>query len=122
MSKTRIIAVLGIVILLGAVLTNPSEEKIKEKLAHQAKVILKKQLDFEDRDALEFGMTLFGDQVVHEFLSSYTFTENYYLFSLTKMTWNDQQVVIATGVFNQVWINPNLDEKAGQLLDVLKDR
>ena len=67
-------------------------------------------------------MALFGDQVVHEFLSSYTYTENYYLCSLTRMTWNDQQVVIATGIFNQVWINPNLDEKAGQLLDALKDR
>lgn len=122
MSKTRIIALLGIVILLGAVLTNPSEEKIKEKLVHQAKVVLKKQMDAEDHEALEFGMALFGDQVAQEFLSTYTYTENFYVFSLTRMSWNGEKVVLATGLFNRVWINPNLDEKAGDLLKALKDR
>lgn len=122
MSKTRIIALLGVVILLGAILTNPSEEEIKDKLTHQSKVILKKQLDAENRDVLDFGMAVFGEQVVQQFLSSYTHTENFYLFSLTRMSWNGEKIVIATGAFNQVWINPNLEDKAGQLLNVLKDR
>ena len=61
MSKTRIIALLGVAILLGAILSNPSEEKIKEELIHQAKVILKKQLDEENQDVVAFGRAIFGD-------------------------------------------------------------
>jgi len=122
MSKTRIIALLGVAILLGAILSNPSEEKIKEELIHQAKVILKKQLDEENQDVVAFGMAIFGDQVAQEFLSTYTYTQNYYVFSQTKMNVNGQELVIATGIFNQNWVNPNLEEKGGQILKALKDR
>lgn len=122
MSKTRIIALLGVAILLGAILSNPSEEKIKEELIHQAKVILKKQLDEENHDVVAFGMAIFGDQVAQEFLSTYTYTQNYYVFSQTKMNVNGQELVIATGVFNQIWINSNLEEKGSQILKALKDR
>ncbi|HIY74661.1 MAG TPA: hypothetical protein H9825_00230 [Candidatus Sphingobacterium stercorigallinarum] len=122
MSKTRIIALLGVAILLGAILSNPSEEKIKEELIHQAKVILKKQLDEENQDVVAFGMAIFGDQVAQEFLSTYTYTQNYYVFSQTKMNVNGQELVIATGIFNQIWVNPNLEEKGGQILKALKDR
>ena len=122
MSKTRIIALLGVAILLGAILSNPSEEKIKEELIHQAKVILKKQLDEENQDVVAFGMAIFGDQVAQEFLSTYTYTQNYYVFSQTKMNVNGQELVIATGVFNQIWINSNLEEKGSQILKALKDR
>ena len=122
MSKTRIIALLGVAILLGAILSNPSEEKIKEELIHQAKVILKKQLDEENQDVVAFGMAIFGDQVAQEFLSTYTYTQNYYVFSQTKMNVNGQELVIATGIFNQIWVNPNLEEKGGQILTALKDR
>ena len=121
-SKTRIIALLGVAILLGAILSNPSEEKIKEELIHQAKVILKKQLDEENQDVVAFGMAIFGDQVAQEFLSTYTYTQNYYVFSQTKMNVNGQELVIATGIFNQIWVNPNLEEKGGQILKALKDR
>ena len=47
MSKTRIFALLGVVIMLVAVFTNPSKEKINEKLTLKAKEILKKQLDYK---------------------------------------------------------------------------
>jgi hypothetical protein len=72
MSKTRIFALLGIVIMLTAVFTNPSKEKINDKLTLKAKEILKNQLDYKHKDAVDFGMMLFGDQVVKEFVNNYT--------------------------------------------------
>ena len=89
MSKTRIFALLGVVILLAAVFTNPSKEKINDKLTLKAKEILKKQMDYKHQDAVDFGMMLIGDQVVNEFVNNYTYTENYYIFSLTRINWND---------------------------------
>ncbi|MGV6945923.1 DUF4359 domain-containing protein [Sphingobacterium kyonggiense] len=120
MSKTRIFALSLVAIMLIAVFTNPSKEKIESKLADKAKEILKKQLQYEHQDAVDLGMMLFGDQVVSEFINSYTTTSNYYLFSLSKINWNGEQIIIGGGAFNQVWISPKLDEKADQLINVLK--
>ncbi|MFD1164147.1 DUF4359 domain-containing protein [Sphingobacterium daejeonense] len=122
MSKTRIFALLGIVIMLTAVFTNPSKEKINDKLTLKAKEILKNQLDYKHKDAVDFGMMLFGDQVVKEFVNNYTHTDNYYLFSLTKINWNSEEVVIGGGAFGQVWISDKIDEKAGMLMDALKNQ
>jgi len=120
MSKTRIFALLGVVIMLTAVFTNPSKEKINDKLTLKAKEILKSKLDYDHKDAVDFGMMLFGDQVVKEFVNNYTHTDNYYLFSLTKINWNSEQMVIGGGAFGQVWISSKIDEKAGMLLEALK--
>ena len=122
MSKTRIFALLGVVIMLTAVFTNPSKEKINDKLTLKAKEILKNQLDYKHKDAVDFGMMLFGDQVVKEFVNNYTHTDNYYLFSLTKINWNSEEVVIGGGAFGQVWISDKIDEKAGMLMDALKNQ
>jgi hypothetical protein len=122
MSKTRIFALLGVVIMLTAVFTNPSKEKINDKLTLKAKEILKNKLDYEHKDAVDFGMMLFGDQVVKEFVNNYTHTDNYYLFSLTKINWNSEEVVIGGGAFSQVWISDKIDEKAGMLMDALKNQ
>lgn len=106
--------------MLLAVFTNPSKEKVEAQLTVKAKEILKKQLKYEHQDAVDFGMMLFGDQVVGEFIKSYTTTSNYYLFTLSKINWNGEQITIGGGAFNQVWISPKLDEKADQLIKVLK--
>lgn len=120
MSKTRVFALLGVVIMLVAVFTNPSKEKINEKLSLKAKEILKKQLDYKHKDAVDLGMMLIGDQVVNEFVNNYTYTENYYLFSLVKINWNSEKITIGGGAFGQVWISSKIDEKAGMLIDALK--
>lgn len=122
MSKTRIFALLGVVIMLTAVFTNPSKEKINDKLTLKAKEILKNQLDYKHKDAVDFGMMLFGDQVVKEFVNNYTHTDNYYLFSLTKINWNSEEVVIGGGAFGQVWISDKINEKAGMLMGALKNQ
>jgi len=119
MSKTRIFALLLIILMLAAVFTNPSKEKIETALTVKAKDILKNQLNSDDK-AMELGMSLFGDRVVNEFVTSYTHTANYYLFSLSKIRWNGEDIIIGVGLYNQVWISPKLDEKAAQLMDHLK--
>ena len=119
MSKTRIFALLLIILMLAAVFTNPTKERIEAALTVKAKEILEKQLNSNDK-VMSLGMTLFGDRVVNEFVSNYTHTDNYYLFSLSKIRWNSEDIIIGVGLFNQVWISPKIDEKAAQLMDQLK--
>lgn len=120
MSKTRIFALVALAILLTAVFTNPSKEKINDELRERAKVILQKQLNYEHKDAVEFGMMLFGNQVVDEFINTYVHTKNYYLFSLCEINWNGEKVTIGGGAFTKVWISSKLDEKADLLIKSLK--
>ena len=120
MSKTRIFAIVGIIILLVAVFTNPKEEKVNKELAIKAKEILKKQLQYKQDDAVDLGMMLFGDRVIEEFIGSYISTNNYYLFTLSKINWNGESISVATGAFGKVWISPKLDEKADLLIEHLK--
>ena len=122
MSKTRIIALLGIAILLGAVFTNPSKDEINAKLNQQAKVILKKQVGSEHAELVDLGMTLFGDRIAREFLENYTYTKNYYLYSQCKMHWNGEEITLATAVFNQVYLHPDLEEHLAPVLNALKDQ
>ncbi|QBR13789.1 DUF4359 domain-containing protein [Sphingobacterium sp. CZ-2] len=122
MSKTRIFAITLVLIMLAAVFTNPSKEKMEAALSTKAKDILQKQLKYEDKGAVELGMMLFGDQVIREFVNSYTTTSNYYLFSLSKINWNGEKVIVGGGAFGQVWISPKLDEKADKLIEVLKNQ
>lgn len=120
MSKTRLFALLGVFIMLAAILTNPSKEKINDELRNRAKEILEKQLKYEHKDAVEFGMMLFGDRVVEEFVNTYVQTKNYYLFSLCEVNWNGEKVTVGGGAFSKVWISPKLDEKANELIKALK--
>ena len=122
MSKTRIFAILGILIILTAVFTNPSKEKINAKLTVKVKDILAKQLEYKHKDAVDFGMMLFGDQLVNEFVNNYTFTDNYYIFSLSKINWNSEKIIIGGGAFGQVWISPQIDAKVGKVVDALKNQ
>ncbi len=120
MSKKRIFSLVLIAILLIAVFTNPSKEKMETELSSKAKEILTKQLNYKDKDALDLGMMLFGDQVIKQFVQNYTSTHNYFLFSLSKINWNGEQIIVGGGAFNQVWISSKLDEKADQLIEVIK--
>ncbi len=122
MSKTRIFALLGVFIILAAIITNPSKEKINDELRNRAKEILEDQLKYEHKDAVEFGMMLFGDRVVEEFVNTYVQTKNYYLFTLCEVNWNGDKITVGGGAFSKVWISPKLDEKANELIKALKSQ
>lgn len=107
---------LFLVILVGfaviAYLTNPNEA------AHQ--VAGKEKLSKISRDILSdygidpgilsgFGVDFKG-KFVDELIANHISRENYYLFSLTKVNWNDKSYVIGLGFFNKVFISNQVDE------------
>ena len=85
MSKTRIFALLLFGIMITAILTNPKEEELETVVKEKAKSLLADQLKYENQDAIQLGMTLFGDRVVREFVQNNVIISNYYLFSLVKI-------------------------------------
>ncbi len=121
MSKTRIFALLVIAIILAAILTNPSKEKFETAISSKAEQILRKQLDYQHQDAVQLGMTLFGDRLVKDFVNNNVVIENYYLFSLAKIKWQGETTPIGGGAFRQVWLTSKIDEKADEIIGTLKD-
>lgn len=121
MSKTRIFALVGIVVLVVAFLTNPSQERQEEVLRAKAKELLTSQLDYEHEDAVQLGMMLFGDRVIDEFLINNVQIKNYYLFSLIEISWQAEKQVVGGGALGQVWLSPKIDTEADKIIRTLKD-
>lgn len=107
-------------IILGAILTNPTKEEIDNVIKTKAETLLKQQLNYEHTDAVQLGMTLFGDRIVQEFVDNNTLVKNYYLFSLVYIQWKGEVQPIGGGAFKQVWLSPKIDEKADEIINILK--
>lgn len=121
MSKTRIFALSIVAIMLAAILTNPKKEDLELAVQNKAKSLLQQQLSYENKDALALGMTLFGDRIVNEFVEKNVIIENYYLFSLVKIRWQGQDTPIGGGAFKYVYLSPEIDKKADEIVGILKN-
>ncbi|MEZ0450963.1 DUF4359 domain-containing protein [Sphingobacterium thalpophilum] len=120
MSKKRIFALLLIVIMLAAILTNPSKEEHEKVVRAKAEQLLKNQIHAKDQDFFGLGMQLFGNKLVDNFIQSSVIVDNYYLFSLTKINWQGTEQVIGGGAFRYIWLSPKIDEKADEIIAALK--
>lgn len=120
MSKTRIFALVGIVIMVVAFLTNPSRERHEEILRAKAEELLTAQLNYKQKDAVELGMMLFGNRVINEFIENNVKIDNYYLFTITRIRWENQEHAIGGGAFGMVWLSPKIDEEANKIIQTLQ--
>lgn len=121
MSKTRIFALVMLSLILGSILTNPPREQFEKVIKAKATNILVKQLKYKDKDALRLGMTLFGDKITQDFIDRSITVHNYYLFSIVKLRWQNTEGPIGVGAFKTVWLSPKIDEKADEIIAILKN-
>ncbi|GAA4521223.1 hypothetical protein [Sphingobacterium thermophilum] len=122
MSKTRFFALLLIAVMVAALLTNPTQDKLESAVQDKATSLLMSQLNYKDTEAMQLGMTLFGNRIVKEFVSNSVIIENYYLFSIIKIRWQGQTTPpIGGGAFTKVWLSPEIDRKADEIVRILKN-
>lgn len=121
MSKTRIFALIMLGLILASILTNPPREQFETIIKSKSKDILEKQLKYKDKDALQLGMTLFGDRVIQDFIDRSIIIQNFYLFSVVKIKWQGTETPIGGGAFKTVWLSPKIDEKADEIIAILKE-
>lgn len=120
MSKTRIFALFMVAILLICILTNPSKEDLEDAVNAKATALIKEQLQYEDKAAIDLAMTLFGNNIVQKFISNNVTIKNYYLFSTININWEGEITPIGGGALKTVWISPKIDEKANEIIKILK--
>lgn len=54
---------------------------------------------------------MFGSIILNPLIDSYISDDNYMLFSVTRLKWNEKSNVIGIGVFGKVYITDNLGPK-----------
>lgn len=121
MSKTRVFALIVIGLILTAVFTNPSKAQLEDAVTTKAKGILQEQLKYEHADAVQLGMTLFGDRMVRELVESHVHVRNYYVCSTVSVKWQGEETPIGGGAFRTVWLSPEIDSKVGEIIAILKN-
>lgn len=120
MSKKRLLALIMVAFMLICILTNPSKEQFEETISQKATAIIKQQLKYEDQNAVDLTMALFGNKVVDNFLANNIIISNYYLFSIVKIKWDGQETPIGGGAIKTIWLSPKIDEKTDEIIGILK--
>ncbi|WP_410219564.1 DUF4359 domain-containing protein [Pedobacter sp.] len=117
MKKNYLITIIIGVIALVAILTNPNQDRHKEvikiKLSSYMQQSIKKNLTETDDKWKNAGQALgimLGGALVDRIIDNLISTDNYVLFSTTKITWEGKTKVIGIGAFGNVFITNKLDE------------
>lgn len=111
MKKGYVVLLIFGLILLFAALTNPGPDRHKEAVKTKFKEYLQKSMkdsttvsdDDNEKIGLAFGM-LIGNAIIEPIVNSLISTDNYIVFSTTKITWDGKTRVIGIGAFGNVFI------------------
>jgi hypothetical protein len=117
MRKSHIALAIISLIVLVAVLTNPDQNRHKEVIKNKLITYLQKTINKDQakpQDEMEqvaqvIGITL-GGMIAEKILDNLMSTDNYIVFSTTKITWDGETRIIGIGAFGNVFITKELDE------------
>ena len=117
MKNKYIFLLFGGLFLLIAVLTNPNQDRHKEVVKNKLNTIMQKAmkegLKNSDSGAEQLGSALglmLGGALLDRMIETMVSTDNYVLFSTTKITWEGKSKLIGIGVFGNVFISDKIDE------------
>lgn len=106
--------------MLTAVFTNPTAEQHEKKVKEKALALLKEETGKDGKAVVDLGLQLFGSTLVDQFLQNHIQVDNYYLFSLTKIRWENKETIIGGGAFKQIWLSPKIDDKTKEIVAIIK--
>ncbi|NUY79669.1 DUF4359 domain-containing protein [Flavobacterium sp. MAH-1] len=117
--KTKHIFLAGsVLLLLIAAITNPDLQVHKETVRTTLKAYLDQQMADSNAQTADnewskagqgFG-NLLASALIDRLVDGAVTSENYVLFSLTKVTWEGQEKNIGFGAFGNVWLSKNLKD------------
>ena len=103
--------------LFVAVITNPNQDRHKEVIKAKFNSYMQKSmsegLSKTDNKWGEAGQALgmmLGGAIIDGLISNLVTTDNYVIFSTTKISWKGKSKVIGVGVFGNVFLSGKLDE------------
>src|SRR5690606_37130232 len=94
-------------IILIAIFTNPNQDRHKEVIRNKFNTIMQKSFKEEKKGENEVAQALglmLGGALAGSLLDNLISTDNYLLFSTTKMMWEGETKVIGIGAFGNVFL------------------
>lgn len=117
MKKSYLILVIVDVIALVAILTNPNQDRHKEVIKNKLNSYMQKSIkenltetDDKWKNAGQAIGIMLGGALIDRIIDNLISTDNYVLFSTTKISWEGKTKVIGIGAFGNVFITSKLDE------------
>jgi hypothetical protein len=117
MKNKRITIGIIVVAALIAIVTNPGQDKHREFIKTKLNASMQKLYDANaDDTAGQWGKAgqapgvMFGGAIVNQIVDNLVHSDNYVLFSLTKITWQGETGIIGIGAYGNVFITKKLDE------------
>src|ERR1035437_10328861 len=105
-------------IILIAVITNPNDDKHKSSVKSKLlSLTLQKSVNnIANETGNQFyqaGLgigTMIGGALAEQLINNSVSTDNYLIFSTTKITWNGETKIIGFGAFGNVYLSDKIDE------------
>lgn len=111
-----ILGILGMVILV-AVITNPNQDRHKEVIKNKLKTYMQKSLNEKNTETNNqweqagqaLGLMISG-AIIDPIIDNLVSTDNYVLFSTTKISWEGKTKIVGIGAFGNVFLTSQLDD------------
>jgi hypothetical protein len=115
-NKQLFLVILGLVLIIS-VITNPNQDRHREVVKNKLSVIMQKAMieSFKKSDsgAKQIGSALglmLGGAFLDRMIESTVSSDNYVLFSTTKITWEGKAKLIGVGLFGNVFISDEIEK------------
>jgi hypothetical protein len=105
-----IIFVIIALVAVIAFLTNPNEAAHKEAMNVRANTIMDEIVAEQNPLVSIAWNTLGGSRLLNEFVNASVTTDNYFLFSVTKINWDNDSYIVGIGAFGNVFISRRLNK------------
>ncbi|MDR0332242.1 MAG: hypothetical protein LBI15_02150 [Dysgonamonadaceae bacterium] len=108
-NKGIIFLILTAIVAVIAFLTNPDELAHQKAMQARSGAVLS-EIVAEQNPIIQTAWGLTGNRLLNEFVNAYVTTDNYYLFSVTKVNWEGQSYPVGAGAFGNVYITKQLNK------------
>lgn len=124
MKKRYFAFIIVIGIVLVAILTNPNQERHREVVKSEILIYMQKskfdKLSESETDDGWTGLgqalgTMISGMLVNGIVNNFISSDNYVLFSTTKLTWDGENYIIGAGLFGNVFLTKKLDEVLSEI-------
>jgi hypothetical protein len=112
--------IIFVVIILIAIITNPSTEEHKQAVKHEVNQLVQNSVSESKSDIESLGVLL-GSSLAEKLVENSITRDNYILFSITKISWKGESRNIGYGLFGNVFLSEKVKEAFGNKSDSIYD-
>ena len=94
-----------------AFVTNPNEARHREAMHLRSTIVMNEVVAAQNNLLLSGTWAVTGSRLLTEFVNASVTTDNYFLFSVTKINWDNQSYSVGFGAFGNVFISRQINKE-----------